>query len=41
MSLVSTGLKYIGRSINDALYRHNLKTAKNKAFTYTKTDIFR
>ena len=39
MSLITAGLKYIGRSINDALYRRDLKTVKNKSFNDTKTEI--
>ena len=39
MSLISAGLKYIGRSINDALYRHNLKNVKNKSYNDTKAEI--
>ena len=39
MSLISAGLKYIGRSINDALYRHDLKNVHNKSFNDTKAKI--
>ena len=39
MSLISAGLKYIGRSINDALYRHDLKNVHNKSFNDKKAKI--
>lgn len=35
MSIISAGLKYIARTVSDAILSHDIKVAKNKAYNAT------
>lgn len=35
MNLISAGLKFIARSVNDAVFRRQVRTAKNASFRQT------